>query len=136
MAKRLMVLCGLLMAIGLVASVPVLAHTPLLAVEDNFDGTIYLTGGFSDGSSAGGVTILLVENEPYEAGAGSEESEEVDLYAGKLVLLRTQLDEYSELTLDKPEVDYLVILDAGPGHVVEVEGPPLTDEEEEFLAAE
>lgn len=138
MSKRLMVLFGLLVAVGLVWAIPACAHTPLLSVEDNEDGTIYLEGGFSDGSSAAGVIILLVEIEPYEADpeAKDAELEEKDLYEGKLVLLRTELDEYSELTLDKPEVPYLIVLDAGPGHVVEKEGPPLTEEEKELRAEE
>jgi len=36
------------------------AHTPMLYVEDYGDGTIYLEGGYSDGSSASkqGMTIL------------------------------------------------------------------------------
>jgi len=91
------------------------------------DGTISLEGGFSDGSSGAGVTVLLVENKPYEG----ELPEGKELYNEKLVLLRTKLDEYGELTLDKPEVPYLIVFDAGPGHVVEKEGPPLTEEEKE-----
>ena len=42
------------------------AHTPLLTVEDNEDGTIYIEGGFSDGSTATGAKILLVEKEQYK----------------------------------------------------------------------
>lgn len=138
MPKRLMVLFGLLVAVGLVWAIPAYAHTPLLSVEDNEDGTIYLEGGFSDGSSAAGVIILLVEIEPYEADPETKdgELEKKDLYEGKLVLLRTEMDEYSELTLDKPEVPYFIILDAGPGHVVEKEGPPLTEEEKELMEEE
>jgi len=68
-----------------------------------------------------------VENKPYEG----ELPEGKELYNEKLVLLRTKLDEYGELTLDKPEVPYLIVFDAGPGHVVEKEGPPLTEEEKE-----
>jgi len=36
-----------------------LAHTPLFSCFDNADGTIYCEGGFSDGSSAAGVAILV-----------------------------------------------------------------------------
>lgn len=125
--QRRLVILSVVLVVGLLLVVPVGAHTPLLSVEDNEDGTIYLEGGFSDGSSGAGVTILLVENEPYEG----ELPEGKELYNEKLVLLRTKLDEYGELTLDKPEVSYFIVFDAGPGHVVEKEGPPLTEEEKE-----
>ena len=125
MQKRLVTLF-IVLTMGLLLAIPAGAHTPLLSVEDNEDGTVYLEGGFSDGSSAAGVTTLLVENKPYE---GDKEGK--DLYNGKLVLLRTKMDEYSELTLDKPNVPYLVVFDAGPGHVVEKKGPPLEADERE-----
>lgn len=84
------------------------AHTPLLTVDDNEDGTIYLEGGFSTGSSAAGSKILLKDK------------------SGK-ILWQGKLDESGCIeALKKPAVPYLVILDAGPGHVVEKEGPPLT----------
>jgi hypothetical protein len=125
--QRRLVILSVVLVVGLLLVVPAGAHTPLLSVEDNEDGTIYLEGGFSDGSSGAGVTILLVENEPHEG----ELPESKELYNEKLVLLRTKLDEYGELTLDKPEVPYFIVFDAGPGHVVEKEGPPLTEEEKE-----
>jgi hypothetical protein len=125
--QRRLVILSVVLVVGLLLVVPAGAHTPLLSVEDNEDGTIYLEGGFSDGSSGAGVTILLVENEPYQG----ELPEGKELYNEKLVLLRTKLDEYGELTLDKPEVPYFIVFDAGPGHVVEKEGPPLTEEEKE-----
>jgi hypothetical protein len=65
-----------------------------------------------------------VEDKPYEGDPKNK-----DLYKGKLVLLRTKMDEYSELTLDKPNIPYFVVFDAGPGHVVEKEGPPLEADE-------
>lgn len=125
MQKKLVTLFTVL-TIGLLLAIPAGAHTPLLSVEDNEDGTVYLEGGFSDGSSAAGVTTLLVEDNSYE---GDKEGK--DLYNGKLVLLRTKMDEYSELTLDKPNVPYLIVFDAGPGHVVEKGGPPLEADERE-----
>ena len=125
MQKKLVTLFTVL-TMGLLLAIPAGAHTPLLSVEDNEDGTVYLEGGFSDGSSAAGVTTLLVENKPYE---GDKEGK--NLYKGKLVLLRTKMDEYSELTLDKPNVPYLIAFDAGPGHVVEKEGPSLESDERE-----
>jgi len=122
--QRKLVTLSIVLVVGILLTISASAHTPLLSVEDNEDGTIYLEGGFSDGSSAAGVTVLLVEDKLYEGDPKGK-----DLCEGKLVLLRTKMDEYSELTLDKPNIPYLVILDAGPGHVVEKEGPLLEADE-------
>jgi hypothetical protein len=175
--------------IGILLTISANAHTPMLYVEDYGDGTIYLEGGYSDGSSASGVEILLVEDKTFadntktrddylelifgnenfiglrdaylkyitEKGEESEiaklikiegnkvtfneQGEEVDfsklqpeMYQEKqLIIFRSALDEYSSLNLPKPEGAYLVILNGGPGHIVEKEGPVLTDEEKEFL---
>jgi len=72
----------------------------------------------------------------------NEEGEEVDfsklqpeMYQEKqLIIFRSALDEYSSLNLPKPDGTYLVILNGGPGHIVEKEGPVLTDEEKKFLS--
>jgi hypothetical protein len=83
-----------------------LAHKPLLIVEDNGDGTIYVETGFSDGSSGAGHKIILKD----------KETEEV----------------LSELTIPKggyieeipmPDVPYTVSFDAGAGHAVVKDGP-------------
>ncbi len=100
------------------------AHTPLLLVEDNEDGTILLEGGFSDGSSGAGITILIVKDELYKGGGKKL------LFKGKLVLAKGKLDEFGELTVIKPKSRYLVVLNAGPGHVVEKEGSVLKPDEE------
>jgi len=85
-----------------------LAHTPLFSCYDNGDGTVTCEGGFSDGSSAAGVKARIKD------GAGN-------------TLQETQLDEFSELTFEKPEGDYSVILDAGEGHQVEVSGSDILE---------
>jgi hypothetical protein len=82
------------------------AHKPLLAVEDNMDGTIYIEAGFSDGSSAAGHKILLKDKE-----------------SGK-VLSEQRVGEDGTLEIKKPSVKYTVTLDAGEGHVVTKDGPP------------
>ncbi len=176
--------------IGILLTISANAHTPMLYVEDYGDGTIYLEGGYSDGSSASGVEILLVAersftddteirdkyleliftNENYlslrntylkyiaEKGdespisklikiegnevAFNEQGEKVDFsklqpemyQENQLIIFRSTLDEYSSLNLPKPEGEYLVVLNAGPGHTVEKDGPELTDEEKEFLS--
>lgn len=87
------------------------AHTPLLYIEDNEDGTIYVEAGFSDGSGASGMPCRLKDKD------GN-------------VLWEGKFDEYSSLTIEKPDVvPYYVVFDGGPGHVVTKEGPPLTPAE-------
>jgi hypothetical protein len=89
----------------LLIAVSASAHTPLLYIEDNEDGTIYIEGGFSDGSSAAGIPVRM------------EDADGNTLWKGVL-------DEFGvvESTLI-PEVEpYYVIFDAGPGHVVTKEG--------------
>ncbi len=81
------------------------AHKPLLAVEDNMDGTIYIEAGFSDGSSAAGHKILIK-----------------DQASGK-VLSEHRVGEDGTLELQKPSVKYTVTLDAGEGHMVSQDGP-------------
>lgn len=84
------------------------AHTPLCSCYDNGDGTITCEGGFSDGSSAAGVKMKVVD-------------------AGGKVLIEGKMNEDSEFTFKKPEGDYTVIFDTGPGHVVKVPGSEITE---------
>ena len=84
------------------------AHTPLCSCYDNGDGTITCEGGFSDGSSAAGVEIRVEDK-------------------NSTVLIKGKMDEDSEFTIDKPLVPYKVVLDAGPGHVVEVDGKEILE---------
>ena len=85
----------------LLLSAPALAHTPLFACYDNADGTVLCEGGFSDGSSAAGVTIRV-------------------LGADRSVLLESQLNHLSEIEFDKPEGEYTAVFDAGEGHLLEI----------------
>ena len=89
------------------------AHTPLCSCyeEENEDGTISIIceGGFSDGSSGAGVKMLVVEKE------------------GRLIILKGKMNEDSEFTFKKPDVPYIVLYDAGPGHVVEVDCENITE---------
>ncbi|MBN1843125.1 MAG: hypothetical protein JW883_12710 [Deltaproteobacteria bacterium] len=105
--QRIFVLTGLV-AFSLFAAGPALAHTPLCSCYDNGDGTITCEGGFSDGSSAAGVTMRVVDA------------------AGK-VLIQGQMNEDSEFTCEKPDGLYKVELDAGPGHLVEVKGEDIVE---------
>ena len=168
-------LLSVFLLIGIL-TIPVSAHTPMLYVEDYGDGTIFLEGGFSDGSSASGTEVLLVEDKEFNKDTGIRDkylefifnsdlfgelgdiyltylqgnvgeeiafssgsmaedfsSLEPELYKGKLVIFRSELDDFSTLNLPKPEGGYLVVFNAGPGHEVVKDGPLLTEEEKAFL---
>ena len=84
------------------------AHTPLCSCYDNGDGTVTCEGGFSDGSSAAGVSMTVKDKN------------------GKAII-EGRMNEDSELTFKKPKGDYKVVFDAGPGHVVEVPGSEITE---------
>ena len=79
------------------------AHSPLMSCFDNADGTITCEGGFSDGSSAAGVKTYVKDGD------------------GKMIL-DAKMNEDSELTFKKPAGAYMVILDAGEGHRVKING--------------
>lgn len=93
---------ALLLAAGL-ATGQALAHTPLCSCYDNGDGTVFCEGGFSDGSSASGVKVRVLD------GGGNS-------------ILEGAMNENSEFEFDKPDGDYRVVFDAGPGHEIIIEG--------------
>ncbi|MFO7817695.1 MAG: hypothetical protein ACQES5_10720 [Thermodesulfobacteriota bacterium] len=80
-----------------------MAHTPLCSCWSNGDGTITCEGGFSDGSSAAGVSMYVKDKDGNKVVTG-------------------KMDEYSEFTFDKPDGDYTVVFDAGEGHSIKVKG--------------
>jgi len=98
---------GVLTAVFFLATIAS-AHTPLCSCYDNGDGTITCEGGFSDGSSAAGVVMTVKDK------------------SGK-VLTKGKMNEDSEFNVKKPDGPYTVIFDAGPGHVVEVDGKDITE---------
>lgn len=85
----------------------VFAHTPICSCYDNGDGSITCEGGFSDGSSAAGVEMTVM---------GAD---------GK-VLIKGKMDQGSEYNFKKPSVPFKVQFNAGPGHVVEIEGKDIS----------
>ncbi len=84
------------------------AHTPLCSCFDNGDDTITCEGGFSDGSSASGVTMRI------ETPDGR-------------VQLEGKMNEDSEFIFDKPKDDYVVMFDAGEGHKIKVPGKEIVE---------
>jgi hypothetical protein len=79
-----------------------LAHNPICQCEAGDDEEIVCTGGFSDGSGAPGVTLDVISYE--------EE-----------VLVPGKLGEDSRLSFKRPDGEFYVLFDAGPGHVVEID---------------
>ncbi|MBG0774905.1 MAG: hypothetical protein H0S85_00535 [Desulfovibrionaceae bacterium] len=85
-----------------------MAHTPLFSCFDNGDSTISCEGGFSDGSSAAGVAVHL-------------------LGADGKVLAEHKLNDYSEVTIKKPDGAYSVQFDAGEGHRIKIAGSDIVE---------
>ena len=52
---------GLLIAALFVGALPAFAHTPICNCYDNGDETVTCEGGFSDGASAEGVSIRILD---------------------------------------------------------------------------
>lgn len=102
--KKLMIALALMLLVTGTAQ----AHSPLCDCFDNGDGTVTCEGGFSDGSSANGVKIHILDG------------------AGK-ALIEGKMNEDSEITFNKPSVDYNVVFDAGEGHTVEVNGKDIVE---------
>ncbi|WDY56189.1 hypothetical protein [Pseudomonas sp. PSKL.D1] len=84
------------------AAGPALAHNPMCDCEPIDGGQVKCTGGFSDGSGAPGVTLDVI---------GYDEQ----------MLVKGKLGEDSTLTFKRPDGEFYVLFDAGPGHVVEVD---------------
>jgi len=96
----------LALALGLF-SASSMAHTALMACYDEGNGYIMCEGGFSDGASAEGVEVRIEQNQS--------------------VVMQTKLDEFGEIYFEKPQSDFTVVLNAGEGHVVYVDGRDITE---------
>ena len=93
----------------MMCSIMLFAHSPLLTVEDNGDGTIYVQGGFSNGASAAGVKLYLTDK------------------ASGQKIWEGEFPDVGELNLPIPNVPYTVTFDAGPGHIIVKDGPEPED---------
>ncbi|MDO4690460.1 MAG: hypothetical protein Q4A58_04105 [Fusobacterium sp.] len=112
----------LALLMSLIMSTVLFAHAPLLSVDDNTDGTIYIEGGFSNGAPAEGVEIIIVKDKPYN---GPE-----DTFKGKEIIFKSVLGKDNSLTVPKPATEkYEVHFNAGEGHVASKKGPALTANE-------
>ena len=81
----------------------VYAHNAICDCFDNGDETITCEGGFSDGGTAVGIALRVLDQ------------------AGK-VLIEGVMSERSDFTFAKPKGDFRVEFDAGEGHVVTIDG--------------
>ena len=79
----------------------VYAHSPLCDCFDNGDGSVTCEGGFSDGASADGVDIRVLDLQDK-------------------VLLAGKMDSSSSYTFNVPADEYYVVFDAGKGHLVTI----------------
>lgn len=103
-------------------SISLFAHAPLLSVDDNGDGTIYIEGGFSNGASASGVEIIVVKDKAYN---GPEET-----FKGKEIIFKGKIGSDNSLTIPKPATNkYEIYFNAGEGHIVGKKGPALKENE-------
>jgi hypothetical protein len=92
----------LLLALCAALSTPANADSPLCTCKAIDAELIQCTGSFSDGSGAPGVTLDVI---------GYDER----------ILLPGELGADSTLTFKKPAGEFYVLMDAGPGYVVEID---------------
>lgn len=78
------------------------AHNPVASCKAVADDKILCKGGFSDGSAAPGVTLDVISYD-------------------EKVILPGKLSQDSTLEFKKPDQEFYVLFDAGPGHVVEID---------------
>jgi hypothetical protein len=77
------------------------AHSPVFDCYDETDGRITCEGGFSDGASANGVAVRVLD--------GQEK-----------LLLSGKIDAEGRFSFKKPSGEFHVVFDAGKGHSVTV----------------
>ncbi|MCD0503951.1 hypothetical protein [Bordetella petrii] len=94
--------CRWLLAMSLAASATAFAHNPMAECKSASGEQIQCTGGFSDGSGAPGVTMDVISYD-------------------EQILVPGKLDDDSKFTFKRPEGEFYVLFDAGPGHVVEID---------------
>jgi len=79
------------------------AHNAICDCYDNGDDTVTCEGGFTDGGTAVGVPMRVLDA------------------AGK-VLIEGQMGQSSDFTFTKPKGNFRVEFDAGEGHLVQIDG--------------
>jgi hypothetical protein len=86
-------------------ALPALAHNAICDCffDEDDPNSVICEGGFSDGATAAGIPVRIVDRE------------------GK-VLIEGAMDDMSEFVFTKPDVDFKVEFDAGEGHVIQIDG--------------
>ncbi len=79
------------------------AHTPICDCYDNGDNTVTCEGGFSDGGTAVGVPMRILDG------------------AGK-ILIEGLMTDQSDFTFTKPDGNFHVEFEGGAGHVIQIDG--------------
>jgi hypothetical protein len=97
-----------LLGLAMFAAFPAEAHTPLFDCFDNGDKTITCEGGFSDGASAEGVVIRVLDAQ------------------GK-VLQQGELSASGSIVLKRPEGEFSVSFTAGADHSITVLGDDIVE---------
>ena len=98
--KSTLMICTL--AVSLLYSSMAFAHSALLNCFDNADGTFTCQGGYSDGSSATGIRIVVKD-------------------MSDNILHEARLNADSEVVMPLPQgQDFKVLFDGGSGHSVEI----------------
>ncbi|TWI31215.1 hypothetical protein [Paracoccus sulfuroxidans] len=97
MIRNLLTATALLAATAL----PAFAHYPFCTCTAK-DGAITCEGGFSDGTSAEGVKLDVISYD-------------------EDVLVPAKFDATSKISFPKPDGEFYILFDAGPGHIVEVD---------------
>ncbi len=98
---------AVLAAFCLLAAEMAAAHSPVFDCFNGEDGQITCEGGFSDGTSATGVRVRVLD-------------------ANEKVLLEGKIDADGRFTFKKPPVDFHLIFDAGAGHTVTLFGADIS----------
>jgi len=84
------------------------AHSAVFDCFNETDGRVTCEGGFSDGSSAAGVPVKVLDTQD------------------KLLLSGT-IDKEGRFSFTRPSGDFRVVFDAGQGHSVTLLGSDITD---------
>jgi len=94
-------------AIFLLTPLYMLAHSLVLGIYNNNDGTLSIVGEFNTGESAAGALVKLQA-----------------LHSGEILFQQRLTDD--ELVVEIPKIPYKVVLDGGDGHIDEKIGvaPP------------
>jgi hypothetical protein len=98
--KPIRITTGALLSTALLAGTA-WSHSPICSCYDNGDDTVTCEGGFSDGSSATGVSIRVVDDR-------------------ERVLIDGKMDADSVFSFAKPSADFHVVFDAGQNHIVTI----------------